>query len=146
MKGTMLGLFTVVKQQGPDLDQASLMRFLNEMIWFPTEMLREYISWEAVDEASAIIKIEQRGRKAQALLKFDPEGRLIDFVAERHSLEGKQLVLRTWRTPITKYGSSQGMQLPLQGEALYEKETGPEAYIKARLTSLDMNAMKRMIP
>jgi hypothetical protein len=145
MKGTLLGLIPVVKQQGPELDQASLMRYLNEMMWFPAEMLRDYIAWEAVDAASAIIKIEHRGLRAQALLKFDGQGRLLDFVAERHSLEGKKLVPRTWRTPITRYASVQGMELPLEGEALYERETGPEAYIKARLTSIDTDALKRMI-
>lgn len=144
MKGTMLGLFTIVKQKGPDLDKASLMRFLNEMTWFPSEMLREYIVWEAVDDSSAIVKMEHRGHRAQALLKFDAKGRLLDFVAERHSLEGKELVLRTWRTPITKYGLVQGMQLPMEGEALYEREAGPEVYIKARLTSMDLDALKRM--
>ena len=145
MKGTLLGIIPVVDQKGPELDKASLMRFLNEMMWFPTEMLREYISWEAVDDGSAVIKIEHRGKKAQALLKFDAEGRLLDFVAERHSLEGKALIPRTWRTPVTRYGEMAGMQLPLQGEALYEKEAGPETYIRARLTSIDQDAMKRMV-
>jgi hypothetical protein len=144
MKGTMLGIVPVVDQQGPDLDKASLMRFLNEMSWFPEELLRDYISWEAVDEGSVIVKIERYGHKDQALLKVDKEGRLIDFIAQRHSLEGKKLVPRTWRTPFTAYAEFDGLRLPAEGHALYEKEAGPESYIRARLTSIDFDAARRL--
>jgi hypothetical protein len=144
MKGTMLGVFTVVNQKGEDLDNASLMRYLNEMTWFPEEFLRDYISWEEVDESSAIVHIEQFGKKDKATLKIDAEGRLLDFIAQRHSLEGKKLVQRTWRTPITSYREFDGMLLPYEGHALYEKEDGPESYIRARVTSVDHHVLKRM--
>lgn len=144
MKGTLLRVFPVVDQSGPDLDKASLMRFLNEMMWFPEELMREYISWEDVDEESVIVKIEQYGRKDQAVIRVDEEGRLVDFMAERHSLEGKRLVPRTWRTPVTAYGEFDGMRLPCEGHALYEKEAGPETYIRARMTGIDLNAIRRM--
>jgi hypothetical protein len=144
MKGTLLGVIPVVNQCGPDLDKASLMRFLNEMTWFPEEFLRDYISWEEVDDESVIVKIEQYGKRDQAVIKVDKEGRMVDFIAQRHSLEGKELIPRTWRTPISSYKEFDGLRLPYEGEALYEKGAGPESYIRARLTNVDFNALRRM--
>jgi hypothetical protein len=46
---------------------------------------------------------------------------------------------------MSSYREFDGMRLPYMGEALYEKETGPEPYIKARLTSIDFNALRRMV-
>ncbi|MDT8307799.1 MAG: hypothetical protein RRC07_17825, partial [Anaerolineae bacterium] len=39
------GLRTMSDARGPDVDQGSLMRYLNEMMWFPTAYLGDNITW-----------------------------------------------------------------------------------------------------
>ncbi|MGW8225415.1 MAG: DUF6544 family protein, partial [Anaerolineales bacterium] len=53
MYGKLAGIKTVFDVRGEQLDQAALLRYLSEMIWFPTAFLGENITWQAVDDNSA---------------------------------------------------------------------------------------------
>ena len=53
MFGKLAGLFTVFDVCGEQLDQATMIRYLNEIMWFPTAYLGDNILWEAQDDASA---------------------------------------------------------------------------------------------
>ena len=52
MFGKIAGLYTVFDARGPELDQGTMMRYLNEMMWFPTALLSDYVTWQAVDDHS----------------------------------------------------------------------------------------------
>lgn len=111
-KGHMLvkvaSLFTVVDATGEETDQAAMMRYLSEMIWFPTALLEDNISFEAVDDASARVILTDHGRTATATLCVDEEGRLTDLVAKRYRIVGRQRDLETWSTPSPDTVSSKG--------------------------------------
>ncbi len=47
MFGKLLGFYTVFDIKGKELDQATMLRYLNEIIWFPTAFLGDNISWQA---------------------------------------------------------------------------------------------------
>ena len=47
-----LSLITVANARGPEMDQSSALRYLAEMIWFPTAWLSDYIQWQAIDAHS----------------------------------------------------------------------------------------------
>src|SRR6266545_7714727 len=57
-------LFTVVDATGEEMDQGSMMRYLSEMIWFPSAFLGDNLSFEAVDERSARVTLTDHGRTA----------------------------------------------------------------------------------
>ncbi len=135
----LISTIPVVNQKGDEMKQASLMRFLNEMTWFPTAFLNDNISWEQIDDRSALVMIMDHGLEAEGTLKIDDTGRMVDFVAKRHRLEGKELKLRTWRTPISVHGDIAGLNLPVEGEALYELETGDFPYIRVQVTNLEFD-------
>ena len=46
MFGKLAGLFTIFDARGPEMDQASLARYLSEMLWFPTAFLADNIQWQ----------------------------------------------------------------------------------------------------
>jgi Family of unknown function (DUF6920) len=39
----LLSLITVANACGPEMDQGSVLRYLAEMIWFPTAWLSDYV-------------------------------------------------------------------------------------------------------
>ena len=55
--GSMLikaaSLITVADASGEAMDQGSMLRYLNEMMWFPTAFLGDNISFEAIGDTSA---------------------------------------------------------------------------------------------
>ncbi len=125
-------LWPVVDAGGEQMDQAAIMRYLSEMIWFPAGN----ISFEAVDDSSARVTLTDHGRTATGTLVFDSEGRLTEFVARRYRTAGASSSLETWSTPITGYGEYEGLRLPARGKAVFKLPGGDLEYIDVALTDL----------
>jgi hypothetical protein len=49
----LLGLIKVVDYSGPQADQAELIRYLSEIIWFPSACLHPDLHWQPIDRLSA---------------------------------------------------------------------------------------------
>ena len=119
MRVTIAGLIKLWDLEGAEMDQGSLMRYLNEMVWFPTAFLGNNITWSAVDERSAQVSITDHGRAAAATMYFDELGRPTDFVAHRYRHLGKgKFSLDEWATPFTEHGELGGFRLPVAGLSL----------------------------
>jgi hypothetical protein len=138
-KGRMLvkvaSLWPVADASGEQTDQAAMMRYLSEMIWFPAAFLAANISFEAVDDSSARVTLTDHGRTATGTLFFDQEGRLTDFVAQRYRTADAGSP-ETWSTPVTGYGEFEGLQLPARGKAVYKFPGGDFEYINVTITGL----------
>lgn len=128
-------LFTIANATGEEMDQASMMRYLNEMMWFPTAFLGPNVSFEPVDQTSAKVTLTDLGKQVTATMYFDDEGRPTDFVAPRYYREG----LETWSTPITEYGEYRGFKLPARGKAVWKLKEGDLEYIDVVITDLEYN-------
>ena len=124
--------FTVADAKGKEMDQGEMMRYLSEMIWFPSAFLEDNISFEAADATSVRVTLTNHGRTATGTLFFDTKGRLIEFVGRRYA--GGDLV--TWSVPITAYGEMEGMNLPVRGKAVRKLAKGDQEYIDITITEL----------
>ena len=123
---------------GEEMDQGSLMRYLNEMVWFPTAFLAANVTWSAIDERSAGVAITDHGRTTAATMSFDELGRPTDFVAPRYRHLGKgRFSLETWATPFTDHGEFGGLQIPVAGRAEWRLTSGALVYAQLRLTSVE---------
>jgi hypothetical protein len=128
-------LWPVVDASGEQMDQAAMMRYLSEMIWFPAAFLAANISFEPVDDCSARVALTDHGRTATGTLFFDNEGRLTGFVAERYRTPDASSP-ETWSTPVTGYGEFEGLTLPVRGKAIYKLPGGDLEYIDVTVTDL----------
>lgn len=123
---------------GEEMDQGSLMRYLNEMVWFPTAFLGTNVAWSAIDERSAGVAITDHGRTAAATMYFDDLGRPTDFVAPRYQHLGKgRFSLEQWATPFTEYGELGGLWIPVAGHAEWRLTSGVLVYAELSLTSVE---------
>jgi hypothetical protein len=125
-------LFTVVDATGKEMDQGEMMRYLSEMMWFPSAFLEDNVSFEPVDARSARVTLTDQGRTATGTLFFDAEGRLTEFVARRYA--GGDL--ETWSAPVTAYGEFEGLKLPVRGKAVWKLAEGDQEYIDVTITEL----------
>jgi hypothetical protein len=134
-------LIPVVDAAGPEMDQASLLRHLSEMPWFPSAFLRDRVTWEAVDDMTVRVSIADGALRATGAMEIDPEGRLVVFRSERHAMVGKKFELRPWSTPTHAYGEFEGLRLPLRGAAVWTLSDGTEIpYIEVELTEVEYDA------
>ena len=130
-------LISLANASGPEMDQASLLRYLSEMPWFPSAFLRDRVSWEAIDDASVRVSIVDGGLRATGILEIDMDGRLVEFRSERHAMVGKGFELRPWSAPTRAYGEFEGLRLPVRGAAVWTLPDGTALpYIEVELTDV----------
>ncbi len=140
MFGKLAGLVTVFDVTGEKLDQSTMLRYLNEIIWFPTAFLGENISWEEVDENAAKVTFTDHGKSVSATMHFDDTGRLTNFTTMRYREIDGDFSFDPWSTPITGYGEFAGLNLPVRGEAVWNLPAGDLKYADLEIIEIEYNS------
>lgn len=143
MFGKLAGMITVFDARGKELLQGTMLRYLQEMMWFPTAYLSDYVTWEAVDDHAADVTYNFGSESVIGRMFFDDDGRMLNFVASRYREKQGTYSLDTWSTPITEYGVFAGLRLPIRGEAIWQLPEGDLSYIKLHLTGIAYNVPTR---
>jgi hypothetical protein len=136
---TLLSTITVVDVSGPELDQGAFVRFLSEIVWFPSAWLSDYLTWEPIDSSSAKVTMRDAGISASAIIFVNEQGDITNFTADRIMAVGDSSRTERWSTPMTGYGESGGFRIPTQGEAVWQLESGDFSYIRLEVISIEYN-------
>jgi hypothetical protein len=139
MFGKVAGLFTVFDARGPQLDQATMLRYLNEIMWFPSAFLSEHIFWQSVDDHAADSVFTDGDQSVSGRWFFDQQGRITNFKARRYREIDGDYSLDDWSTPITGYGTLAGLNLPVAGQAVWHLPEGDLVYAELTVTELEYN-------
>ncbi len=70
----VLSLYLVVNSIGKEIDQGNLLRYLAEIVWFPSAALSNYIAWEELDSTSAKVTMSYSGITASGVFAFNADG------------------------------------------------------------------------
>lgn len=136
----LLGLKDIVDATGPDMDQGSVMRWFNETMWFPAVWATDLISWQPIDDNTALGSLTVGDQTVEAEFRFDSDGRFVDFRADRYRDIGDGFEVRPWRTPITGHSNFNGIELPARGSGVWELDDGDFEYIQIRVTDVGYDA------
>ena len=140
MFGKLVGLFTIFDVRGEELDQATMIRYLNEIMWFPTAFLGGNISWEGIDDHSAQVTFHDGGKSVSGRMIFDDVGRLTNFTTMRYREITGEFSLDPWSTPMTGYGERAGLNLPVRGQAVWNLPSGDLPYAELEITHIEYNS------
>ncbi|MES1204710.1 MAG: DUF6544 family protein [Pseudomonadota bacterium] len=132
------GLVTVVDGQGAKIDQGTMLRYLGEIVWFPSAALAPYIRWEAIDDARATATMTHAGSSVSAVFTFDEQGRMVRLTAKRYSGAGNDAVLENWEVPAHKWGRLDGILIPVEGSVVWKRAAGDFDYFRWRITELEI--------
>ncbi len=142
-KGNMLikalGLLPVVDAAGPEIDQGTMLRYLGEMIWFPSAALEPYITWEAIDSVSAKATMSYGGVTASGVFTFDEEGRMLSFSAQRYMGGGEGSTLENWFIPASEWKEFDGIRVPSKGDVIWKLKDGDFTYYKWEIEAIEYN-------
>jgi hypothetical protein len=116
-----------------------MLRYLNEMTWFPTALLSDYVTWQAVDDHSFDVTFTDCGKSVTARFIVDEQGRLTNFITQRYRENKGLYTLDTWTTPMTEYGVLAGLNLPIRGQAVWKLPAGDLPYADLKLTEIEYN-------
>lgn len=134
MLGRIGGLVTVVDQSGsPELAQSALARWIGEAIWFPMSLLpRDGVRWEAIDDTTARVVVNDGATTASAELHFAPTGEVIRMSALRYrDVEGTP-VLTPFEGLYRDYARVGGVMVPTNAEVAWLLPEGRYAYWRGR--------------
>jgi hypothetical protein len=146
------GLIPVADGSGPEIDQGTLLRFLGEIIWFPSAALAPYIRWEPIDATSARATMSHGRVTASGVFTFDQQGRAVKMTATRYKDDGKWVTLERWEVPATAWGRLGGVLMPIRGTAIWKLDRGDFEYYRWEITEVDYNraalepAAERQVP
>jgi len=133
-------LVNVVDATGPKIDQGTLLRFLGEIVWFPSAALSPRISWQPVDQTTAQATLSFGGVSASALFAFDERGRFSNLRAERYLGSGDAATLEEWLVPATEWRVVRGVEIPVRGEVVWKLETGDFSYYRWEIEDVEYDA------
>ncbi len=125
-KGSMLikiaSLFAVVNEKSSKkLNEATMQRFLGEIVWFPTAALSKYIKWKEIDDFSAKAIMSYKNVEGEATFFFDKNYNLDKFLAYRFR-DVKDDKRTLWEAKVIKTKKINGILIPVELEASWIPE------------------------
>jgi hypothetical protein len=133
------GLVTVADGSGKEIDEGTLLRYLGEIVWFPSAALAPYIQWEAVDDSSARATMTHGGISASAIFTFDARGRMVRMIADRYMGSGPEAKLEKWEVTAQAWRQMSGVVIPVQGVVTWKLKAGDFDYYRWEVTEIDVN-------
>ncbi|UTW64544.1 hypothetical protein KFE98_10510 [bacterium SCSIO 12741] len=124
------------------IDQATLQRYLAEMVWFPSAALSSYVKWEHLDEHSAKATFSYQGVTGSGVFHFDEAGAFQKFVAMRYK-DAKDPKPTEWIVSALKTEEKNGIKIPTECEASWTLENGSWTWLKLRIVQLTYNVEKQ---
>ena len=139
-KGEMtIKLFSLIpvanSKNNEKVNQATLQRYLAEIVWFPSASLNQYIKWEIIDDYSARAIMEYKGTKGSGEFHFDKDGNFEKFVAMRYQYSDA-INPTEWSVIATKTEKMKGIKIPVECEASWELEGGKWTWLKLKITEI----------
>ncbi len=120
------------------INEASIQRFLAEIVWFPSASLSPYIRWETVDDYSAKATIEYKGTKGWGVFHFDENGNFKKYVAMRYK-DANDVEPLEWTIIATKNEVRNGIKIPTECQASWTLEDGIWTWLKIKIVDIQYN-------
>ena len=142
-KGNMLikflSLFTVANSKGEEINQGTLLRYLAEMVWFPTAVVNNFITWEEIDTEHAKATMTYKEVIASGVLTFNDKGEVINFEAERYGEFDNKFRLELWSISLYAYKEFDGIKVPTKGDVTWKLKTGNFNWFNFEVTQIEYN-------
>lgn len=137
----LLSVVPMVESKGPKIDQGSLLRYLAEIVWYPSAALQEYIDWEQLDSTTAKATIEYGGISASGIFRFNKKGDVTAFESNRYYERKEGATLEKWLITIDEnsYHRITGIRVPTSAKISWKLAGNNFTWYKLQLDSLRFN-------
>ena len=139
MYGKLAGLINIFDARGLEIDQGTMLRYLGEMVWFPTAFLGSNMTWQAMDDSTAQVTFTDGGRSVSARMTFADDGRPSNFNAQRYGDFNGKFVLASWSVPVTHFEPRAGLVIPVRGQVVWNLSSGDFAYYDWEIGEVEYN-------
>jgi hypothetical protein len=126
----------VADSSGREIDQGTLMRFLAEMIWFPTAALANYIRWDYLSETSATATIDNGRLSVSGTFTFDSDGDVKGFEGMRYREINHHYALQKWIIAVKSHRMFAGMRVADKSEVSWQSDNDTFTWLKLELSDM----------
>ena len=131
------------RDSGTDVDQAALVRWFGQMIWFPSFALSRRIRWERLSRHRVLATLIEHGVPLTLELVFDDVG-LIDVRGQRYRALPDGPELTAWTTPLDAWDHRDGWFVPIQRRAVWHSEGEDVPYVDVHIEELEFDRPERL--
>ncbi|MEN8247932.1 MAG: DUF6544 family protein [Bacteroidota bacterium] len=135
----ILSLISVADASGDMIDQGAAMRYLAEIIWFPSVALNDYIKWEEAGDLRSKATLTFNGGTVSGIFSFNEAGDVVGFEAMRYNDQtGKP---EKWIVNIDEESCRlfQGIKIPTEGSITWALEEGDFNWLEVKIDSITYN-------
>jgi len=135
-------LVGIVDARGREMNQSETVTVLNDMcVLAPALLIDPRIAWKSIDARSVKATFTNAGSTVSAVLSFNDQGELVNFVSHDRflSADGKSYRRLPWSTPLHDYRDFGGKRLASRAEASWAMPEGELVYGRFEITSVEYN-------
>lgn len=123
------------------INEATLQRFLAEIVWFPSAVLSSYISWEYIDESSAKATISINNITTSGTFFFNKNGEFKKFSTFRykdlHDVEPKE-----WSVEAVESNVINGIKIPVVLNVTWKLDDKDFTWLQLKIKNVYYNIHK----
>jgi hypothetical protein len=137
----LMSLITLADAKGKEMGQSGLIRYFSEALWFPTALLpSDHLVWEEIDSESAKATIQDHNLQASAVFHFNKKGEITHMVTEdRFRAVNNGYRRERWTTYYRRYREVDNVKIPIEGEAVWNLDSGDFSYARFIITDIEFN-------
>jgi len=140
MKIKLLDILKVVDQSGESMHKAETVTYFNDLcIMAPGGLIEENIKWEILGGKRLKGTLKKHGCEVSAILHFNSEGMLENFVSEDRLDVSREYPRVAWSTPMTEFNPINTFYLPNVGSAVWHYPEGDFTYIHLQVENVIVN-------
>lgn len=133
---TLQSTIPIANGQGTNYDTGAFIRYMAEMMWFPTAMLKDYIEWEAIDNRSATALSTIADQDVRVTFHFDDNGD-IAYIESHDRHMGDNTDTTPWYGYCSDYQTFDGIRIPTSVEVGWKPDTGYYAWWRGTITHIE---------
>jgi hypothetical protein len=136
MQGKILALLPVLDARSrPELNEATLQRYLAEAVWLPTALLPGGgVTWSGIDNRTALATLTDSGTSASLEFQFNALGEITAVsTSGRYREVNGQYELTPWTGRFRRYEERGGICIPVEAEVAWQLPGGMFTYWQGRI-------------
>ncbi len=138
---SLFSLFKLVDEQGEHVDQAELLRWLGESVWFPTNLLPgDNLRWTAIDSEKAKVTFTYNGISVHYIVYFNEPGQITRLETDRYMEKERK---EKWIGVVSDYKEIDGMNIPTSIEAKWKLDKGMHSYAKFFIQQIEYDVPEK---
>lgn len=136
----ILSLIKVV-EEGPNekINSGALLRFLAEIVWFPTAVSNDYLQWQEIDPLTVRATLPTGEESVSGTFRFHENGDIHSFEAEWYYGGGTDATQRRWHIEATSYKDFQSYRITHKAKVTWKLPEGNFTWLQLEVTEVEYN-------